>query len=518
MGLGTQNRRFGAARSIIELSESKRLEIQKELFALKTTGERRILGQFATPAPLARDIISFGLHHMLSGQKIRFLDPAFGTGVFYSALLGETNPSGIETATAIEIDPLFVKAAKELWVDYGINIINADFTDIKPDERYNFLICNPPYVRHQLISSDIKMNLINETERKSGIRLSGLAGLYCHFMLQSIQWMEEGALAGWLIPSEFMDVNYGKALKNFLLSEVELFHVHRFCPNDVQFDDALVSSVVVWFRNQKPKQQSVLFSFGGTLHAPRESRDINVSVLREEAKWTRFPRLPQRFIEISTPKLKDYFDVKRGIATGGNSFFILDESQIQKLCLPMQFFIPVLPSPRYLVTAKVESDESGIPILSRRLFLLDCRLEESRIKEMYPRLWDYLEHGRTTVGNGYLCRNRKCWYLQEQRESPLLVFTYIGRRKNERESAFRFILNNSKATVTNSYLALYPKKRISDILANSPDLKRRVWQLLNQLSPDNLDNEGRIYGGGMQKIEPKELLNIDVPFLRDLFG
>jgi len=39
--------------------------------------------------------------------------------------------------------------------------------------------------------------------------ISGLAGLYCYFLLHAHDWMEDGGLAVWLIPSEFMDVNYG---------------------------------------------------------------------------------------------------------------------------------------------------------------------------------------------------------------------------------------------------------------------------------------------------------------------
>jgi hypothetical protein len=37
--------------------------------------------------------------------------------------------------------------------------------------------------------------------------------------------------------------------------------------------------------------------------------------------------------------------------------------------------------------------------------------------------------------------------------------------------------------------------------------------MLNGIAPDILHSEGRVYGGGLQKIEPKELLNVDVPFL-----
>jgi methylase of polypeptide subunit release factors len=130
-------------------------------------------------------------------------------------------------------------------------------TDI--NGKYNFIICNPPYVRHHLIDENIKNIIRYKTRLISGFDLSGLAGLYCHFLLQSVQCMDEEAVAGWLIPSEFMDVNYGKSVKEFLLSKVELFRVHRFDPSDAQFEDALVSSVVIWFRKKLPTAKNQQF-------------------------------------------------------------------------------------------------------------------------------------------------------------------------------------------------------------------------------------------------------------------
>jgi hypothetical protein len=494
----------------------RRLSLQEELDSRKTIEERRRLGQFATPIALARDIVSFGIKHIDAPEGIRFLDPAFGTGAFYSALLHEAGSSGIAEASAVEIDPLFAAAANGLWLDNKINIVNADFTAIEPYGKYNMVICNPPYVRHHLIETGSKVRIKYKTETVSGVKLSGLAGLYCHFLLQSIQWMDFGAVAGWLIPSEFMDVNYGNEIKSFLLSEVELFRVHRFNPEDLQFADALVSSAVVWFRNKKPANQNVEFSYGGSLSQPKMLKGISIESLKHEFKWTRFPCQQKRAIEKSSPKLKDYFDVKRGIATGGNDFFIMEETRINELGLPFEFFRPVLPSARYVRTFEIKSDEKGNPILPQRLFLFNCRLSEDEIRDNYPKLWQYLESGKESIAKGYLCKKRKCWYFQEQREAPILVCTYMGRTSNERSSAFRFILNNSQATVTNSYLALYPLNFLSERFARTPSLKRKVWKMLNELTSDSLHNECRVYGGGLQKIEPKELLNIDVPFLLTL--
>ena len=66
------------------------------------------------------------------------------------------------------------------------------------------------------------------------MKISGLAGLYCYFIALSHGWLKADGVASWLIPSEFMDVNYGKAVKNYLLNEVTLLQIHRFDPNNIK--------------------------------------------------------------------------------------------------------------------------------------------------------------------------------------------------------------------------------------------------------------------------------------------
>lgn len=39
-------------------------------------------------------------------------------------------------------------------------------------------------------------------------------------------------------------------------------------------------------------------------------------------------------------------------------------------------------------------------------------------------------------------------------------------------------------------------------------LIRKIWSVLNQLKPEHLLDEGRIYGGGLHKLEPRELANV----------
>lgn len=349
------------------------------------------------------------------------------------------------------------------------------------------------------------------------MKISGLAGLYCHFLGLSHAWMSEGGIAGWLIPSEFMDVNYGQAVKQYLLDRVTLLHIHRFDPNDVQFADALVSSAVVWFKNEPPpSDHEVKFTFGGSLFEPKLLRTVSAHALAHEAKWTRFPVSDSRS-RSDVPVLSDFFRIKRGIATGDNNFFILPEKEIAARRLPMELFTPILPSPRYLPQDEVKARKDGSPDIDRRLFLLDTKLSEEEIHRRFPALAAYLEEGKVKgLQERYLCKHRTLWYSQEHRAAAPIVCTYLGRGDSKSGRPFRFILNDSRATVANVYLALYPTPLMARAMGADPSFLRKVWRALNELPPDVLLGEGRVYGGGLHKLEPRELSNVPVVFITDL--
>lgn len=521
----------------VSATEKARVLLQKQLDSAKSQIERNQLGQFATPIALAKDIVESAQAFLPSDCKIRFLDPAFGTGSFYSALLQQLPLSQISQAVGYEIDPHYGNEAKKLWKNTPLQLNIADFLTTTPPNsnkaKANLLICNPPYIRHHHLSREKKLWLQQTTEQIVGIKLSGLTGLYCHFLCISEAWMTPGGLAGWLIPSGFMDVNYGQQIKDYLLNHVTLLRIHRFEPKNVQFKDALVSSAFLWLKKVKPTANyAVEFTYGGSLTAPNYKKLISAEVLRHSAKWTQFGvvsgnsnshsqifLLPDTNLSENIPvlgginsknqplKLKDLFTIKRGLATGANHFFVLTPEQIFQHQLPREFLKPILPSPRYLTVDEIEADSVGNPVLERQLFLLSCHLLESEVMQNQT-LWKYLQRGiETGISDRYLCRHRTPWYSQENRPPAPFLCTYMGRQNTSRGKPFRFILNHSKATATNVYLMLYPKPALEKALSNKPERLKQVWQALNQISDETLMGEGRVYGGGLHKLEPKELGN-----------
>ena len=279
---------------------------------------------------------------------MRFIDPAIGTGSFYSALLRVFPADRLTRAVGYEVDPHYGEPAAKLWKGTILDVRLEDFTLAAPPldkEKFNLLVCNPPYVRHHHIASEDKRRLKALTREACGIEVNGLAGLYCYFLGLSHQWMAEGGLAGWLIPSEFMDVNYGASVKRYLLDKVTLLHIHRFDPKEVQFGDALVSSAVVWFSKQEPPDHhKVRMTYGGSLLRPSLERLVPVDTLRRDPKWTLYP-MKESHSESHTPVLADFFTIKRGLATGGNRYFILSTEEIAERGLPAEDVPTYTPKP-----------------------------------------------------------------------------------------------------------------------------------------------------------------------------
>jgi hypothetical protein len=91
----------------------------------------------------------------------------------------------------------------------------------------------------------------------------------------------------------------------------------------------------------------------------------------------------------------------------------------------------------------------------------------------------------------------------------------MGRSSSKYENPFRFILNRSKTIATNVYIYLYPRPFLKKLLDDHPSRIESLHLMLNRLTSKNLIRNGRTYGGGLHKLEPKELAGMPLPELPD---
>jgi adenine-specific DNA-methyltransferase len=518
---------------LVRRTEALRQARQAAMDTGRSSAERNRLGQFATPPALAVEI-AVAARELVGRGRVRFADPSIGTGSFFSAALTAFGRRRMASAYGVELDRAFVATARELWSGAGLEVVSGDFTRVVANGQCpaspDLILANPPYVRHHHLLREDKARLQKLVFDRTGVRVSGLAGLYVYFLLLATGWMADDGVAAWLIPSEWMDVNYGAALREYLTTRVTLERVHRFEPDDVQFGDALVSSVVVLFRKSPaPARHVVEFTRGGSVANPQAGIRVRVQELRSARKWTQLPQHLRRktggrgWTERSEgnpgePTLGDLFQIRRGIATGCNGFFVLEREEVRRLGLRDEYVRPILPSPRVLKATVIESDADGYPQLDPQLCVIDCGLPGEEIRREHPALWRYLQSGvKQGVDARYLPRHRRPWYRQEQRGPAPFMCTYMGRGVDEARP-FRFVWNKSHATATNVYLLLTPVGALAEMLRRCPPRAKIVHAMLNETTGDELRGAGRVYGGGLHKIEPRELGRVSARRLVERWG
>ena len=493
-------------------AEDIRFARQKEVDASKSLADRNVLGQYSTPYPLAREIVTqaLGFRNWTSRNPMSVVEPSCGSGVFLSALLGETEAPCF-LFTGVEIDPAYSQICVELFGNSGVKVVNGDFFDYAQSALAqatgDLLVANPPYVRHHHIDFDLKNQLQDRVARELGIQASGLSGLYLFFILLADRVLREGAVASWLIPSEFLYTNYGRALREYLLTRVTLLRLHRFATEDLQFSDALVSSCVVTYRKSPPPSDAEFIFTEGEFLASDGGRAVPSATLDFRSKWSFAPTASS--LDETGATLGDLFRVTRGIATGNNDFFIVGAEQVLELGLEDDVLTPMLPGPRDLRTVIINADALGRPLIDKPRYLLSLDLPLDEIESRYPAAHRYLKQGEAQgVSDGGLCKMRKLWYAQEKRPPPPFLVSYMGRTDSGGKNALRFFLNKSNAIATNGFLCLYPRPFLAARLKERPERGEEILALLNAIPGARIVSAGRHYGGGLKKVEPKELAGV----------
>lgn len=478
------------------LSSSKKLADDYERFTKNPP-------LYLTPPELAHDIVEYVVSKIGPDiGAVDFGDPAVGTGIFFSTLLNILTKDKINSAIGIDIDAKRVDETRKRWSHRGLEVQTGDYLHMNKLSPRTLIVANPPYLRYQRIPTAYRQKLQERASVQVGMRISGQSSLYVYFLLLSHGWMKREAVAAWLIPSEFMETNYGAVVRKYLTEKVELIRIHRFKPDKIQFENVLVTSAVIVFRNCPPTPgQTVILSSGGNLLNPEHTEQVTLSELKNENKW-KVPWIRRHTSSTLPPRIGDLFTVHRGLATGANTFFIMERSVAAKRGIPEVALRPILPKARALETDVIEREKDGYPRVYPQLCLLDCGLSEEEIGKMYPSLLDYLKTAPEKVMKSTLVRGRKLWYRQEQRQPSPFLCTYMGR------SSIYFLWNKSDAVASNTYLMLYPREALERLITKQPDTLRKVFSLLKEISSQDLFSNGRVYGGGLHKIEPKELLNV----------
>ena len=263
---------------------------------LRGPAQRRPLGQTFTPPMIIESMVAWAAGS--GSEPARVVDPGAGSARFLIAA-GRRWPEA--ELVGVEIDPLAAIIGRASLAAAGLatrsRIILGDYRAVTLPHCAGptLFLGNPPYVRHHQITPDGK-DWLHRAAAGYGLPASGLAGLHVHFFLATARHARPGDLGALITAAEWVDVNYGRLVRDLLLGVLGGESVHLIEPAVPVFADATATSAITCFR---PGQDVAAGQVVRAVRAVRLARvasptelgslaggtPVPVQVLRDAARW-----------------------------------------------------------------------------------------------------------------------------------------------------------------------------------------------------------------------------------------
>jgi adenine-specific DNA-methyltransferase len=466
--------------------------------------ETKQLGQVATPEQVAALMAQW----VMSARPRTVLDPAAGLGGLLAACRKLDRQAAL---VGVERDIVTLQHAKAT-APRGTKLILADY--LKSDAGlFDGIIANPPYVKaHRLDYSEKDWRYFEE---RLGTPLDRLTNLYALFLLKIWEDLAPRGRAAVILPAEFLNANFGEEIKERLVRVMRPAALVVFAPSLNLFADALTTSAIVFLEKGRPPKAFACVKrvdsledaerfigklcAGGTVRAgdgclelaALNPRDKWLNLLLNGSAWHDSTEFPKR--------VGDYFNCRRGIATGANDFFCLSRLGMREHGLTEAHVEPCITKAtdgEGFVFTREKFDE--LVALDRRCFLLNPSCKSQSLTR-------YLELGEQRgIPQRHLPSHRPVWYLPENRAVADIWVAVFSRE------SVKFILNTSGAKNLTCFHGLYAKPG---------------WETLPPLMTLFLNSSGgrtafsqvnRFYGDGLNKLEPKDVEAMPCPAMPKL--
>ncbi len=458
---------------------------------LRNPVERRPLGATYTPLPIVDEMVAWAATHAFPD---RVVDPGTGSARFLLAA-GRAFPQA--QLVGLEIDPLAALTARANLAAAGFagrsRILLGDYrTEVL--ERISgktLFIGNPPYVRHHLIAPEWKEWLVTQAKARR-YAASQLAGLHVHFFLATLAHAHDGDYGALITAAEWLDVNYGKLVRELFLNELGGEGIVVVEPTARPFPDAATTAAITTFEIGNQPSSIRLSRAPGVEDIGRGLQNgmlVRRERLAAERRWSPLLRMarpiPEGYVELG-----ELCRVHRGAVTGSNKVWIAGPHSAD---LPKSVLYASITKARELFNAgSVLADTQRL----RRVIDLPEELDELPDSER-GRVDQFLKWARTMgADKGYVATHRRAWWSVGLRQPPPIMATYMARRPPA------FVENRAAARYINIAHGIYPREPMNPV---------QIASLASYLMVASKTAEGRTYAGGLMKFEPREMERILVP-------
>jgi len=468
-------------------------EPEKEYVQMVSLEHRKKFAQFFTPYPIAE----FMSKWILGNKHLHtVLDPAFGLGIFARAIRKANKNCVIK---GFDIDENILHEAREIFEDEEkTTLFLKDYMFNDWENRYDGIICNPPYFKFHDYENK---TTLKEIEEKLGLKLNGFTNLYTLFLLKSAYQLNKNGRTAYIIPSEFLNSDYGKLVKSYLIKNKLLRYIIIFDFEENVFDDALTTASILLFANDKEKSEvefinirtldelAVLQTKIQSYPKNKSEKAVSFSELDPEIKWRAYYQKQNATRFKNLVPFSNYGKVVRGIATGANEYFTFNQSKAKQYNIDEKYLLPCITKSVDISGAFfIKEDFEQLKQQDKSVYLFNAT-EPNEIA-----LKKYLAKGEAEdVHKKFLTASRNPWYSLEKRPpSPIWVSVF-------NRNGLRFIRNEAMISNLTTFHCIYLN------MFSEPKVDLLFAYLLTDISKEIFNDNRREYGNGLHKFEPNDI-------------
>ncbi|MBM3854895.1 MAG: SAM-dependent DNA methyltransferase, partial [Verrucomicrobia bacterium] len=456
------------------------------------------------------EISSFLVDWAIRNASETVLEPSCGEASFLLPAgvrlrqLGGKPPSRRQLE-GVEVHAPSAAEAERLLKDagFGSRVRVADFFDVEPEAFFDAVVGNPPYIRYQNFSGDLRVKALRAALTQ-GVGLTKLASSWAAFVVHATRFLKPGGRLALVLPAELLTVNYAAPVRKFLLRRFAKVRLVMF--EELVFPGVLEEVVLLLAEGEGSAECFEVYQACDVSDLSGiDRKGWNWFTPESGGKWTPALVSADSFAEYqalvqgaSFCDLLGWGETYLGAVTGNNRFFTMKAEQARSLRMPESALLRISPpGSRHLRgltftdAAWEEASKDGSPCY------LFCPPED----RVGVAVQKYIADGESAgVQAAYKCQAREPWWRVPVVPVPDLLLTYMDHDRP------RLITNAAKVAHLNSLYGVTLK-------SEHRQLGRDLLPIasLNSVTLLGAEMVGRSYGGGLLKLEPKEADLLPVP-------
>lgn len=367
---------------------------------------------------------------------------------------------------------------------------NTDFLLKDFDFKFDCIVGNPPYIRHERIDS-IQKKLYKNIFSTFKYR----ADLYVLFYEKSLKLLTQNGLISFICSNRWLFNQYGQPLRKLIAEKHHISKIINIEKANIFDEEVIAYPCITTIKNNKGKF---------TEYYESQEKEINISSLKfdfikspENESWQNL-FLDYDINHRSLNGIKEQgFDIGIGVATGADKVYIKKEDELSGI--ERSRIIPIIKS-NCLKGENISWDNSYVinPFENNEL----CDLNK------YPQLQTYLESQKEILLKRHIAKKTpQFWYKTIDKIKPDLQMKNKLLLPDLSGCKFLFIDEGKYYPHSNIYYITH-----SDI----KELKILACILMSDFIKDQLSQIGIRMNGGLPRFQIQTLKKLRIPQLNEL--